>query len=176
VDTLIQATPPGLPLKLAGRPYHPDYHRHLESLALGKSVEFITTADDATLRDLYRHAWVNVLPSVYQDGFGGQYLIPELMGLTLLEAMACGTPAVCTRVGGMPEFIEEGKTGFVADSPADLSRILGRLASSPELVERIGGEARRVVVERFDRVAVGARLLAIYRSMMAARRVEAEAA
>ncbi len=69
----------------------------------------MTDADDATIRDLYHRSWATVLPSVYQDCFGGNHVAPELMGLTLLESMASGTPAICSRVGAMPEFVREGK-------------------------------------------------------------------
>lgn len=165
VDTLIKAMPPGLPLKLCGRPYHPDFHAYLQSLARGKSVEFITAADDEALRTLYREAWVNVLPSVYCDYYGTDHLMPELMGFTLLEAMACGTPAVCTRVGGMPEFLREGETGFVADSPERLTEILAALAGRPNEVERVGRNARAEAVTLYDRGVVGARLLSIYQSL-----------
>ena len=65
-----------------------------------------------------------MLPSVYRDCYGHAHLAPELMGLTLLEAMACGTPAICSRVAAMPEFIREGETGFVFDTPEDLARQL----------------------------------------------------
>lgn len=172
VDSLIQAVPPELPLKLCGRPYHPDFHKYLQSLARGKRVEFITAADDFALRDLYRNAWVNVLPSVYRDHYGTDHLMPELMGFTLLEAMSCGTPAVCTRVGGMPEFIREGETGFVADAPGHLTEILAALAERPDEVERIGKNARREAVEQYDRAVLGKRLLAIYQSLRQGSRLE----
>jgi len=38
---------------------------------------------------------------------------PELMGLVLLESMACGTPVLCSTTGGMPEFVRSGQTGFI---------------------------------------------------------------
>ena len=119
VDRLIEALPRELPLTVYGCPYHPEYGRHLRDLAKGKNVEFTYVAKgdggDEVIRQLYRQAWVNVLPSVYLDCFGQSHVAPELMGLTLLEAMACGTPVLCSRVGGMPEFIRHGETGFVFD-------------------------------------------------------------
>jgi len=56
---------------------------------------------------------VLVLPSVYDPVHGPQAPKAELLGLTLLEAMACGTPAICTDVGGMPEVVRHGETGLV---------------------------------------------------------------
>ena len=90
-------------------------------------------------------AWANILPSVYVDCYGNMHRAPELMGFTILEAMACGTPAISSRVAAMPEFIRDGETGFVFDEPDELAEQLRRLAADPELVETDGtaGPARR---------------------------------
>ena len=117
--------------------------------------------------DFYQRAWVNVLPSVYLDCYGHHHLIPELMGNTLLEAMACGTPAICSRVGGMPEFIRHGETGFIFDSLPELSDQLRRLAGSPRLVETIGRQARQAARQEFSHEAAAGKLLAVYRSLLA---------
>jgi glycosyltransferase involved in cell wall biosynthesis len=162
VDRLIEAMPPELPLTVCGQPYHADYYRHLQALAEGKRVEFVTDADDATILELYRRAWANVLPSVHQDCYGNTHLAPELMGFTLLEAMACGTPAISSRVAGMPEFIDEGKTGFVFDTLEELTDHLRYLAGHPEVADAMGRQARRSVETEFDLRVAGARLGALY--------------
>jgi glycosyltransferase involved in cell wall biosynthesis len=166
IDRLIEALPPGLPLTVCGRPYHDDYHARLKALAAGKPVTFVTDADDAAIRGLYARAWANVLPSAYRDCYGQVHLAPELMGFTLLEAMACGTPAVCSRVAAMPEFVRHGETGFVFADEAELHEQLKTLASDPALVERMGAAARRAVEEEFDLTVAGARLLAVYRDLL----------
>jgi glycosyltransferase involved in cell wall biosynthesis len=117
-----------------------------------------------------------VLPSVYRDHYGHSHVQPELMGFTLMESMACGTPAVCSRVGGMPEFVRHGRTGFVFDEPAELTRYLVALASDPGLADRMGREARRVVEREFDRRACGGKLVAVYRELVAGRAVARRAA
>jgi glycosyltransferase involved in cell wall biosynthesis len=166
VDNLIEALPPELPLTVCGRPYHRGYFQRLELLAEGKRVEFVTDADDDAILDLYRRAWVNVLPSVYQDCYGKNHVAPELMGFSLLEAMACGTPAISSRVAAMPEFIREGETGFVFDDPGQLSEQLLRLAGDPDLVDRMGRRAREVVEQEYDYRVAGARMLALYESIV----------
>jgi glycosyltransferase involved in cell wall biosynthesis len=175
IDVLIGALPPDLTLTVCGRPYHDAYYRRLRSLAEGKRVEFVTDADDETIRGLYARAWANVLPSVYRDCEGNIHRAPELMGFTLLEAMACGTPAIASRVGAMPEFVRDGETGFVFDSPAELADRLRRLAGDPTLVERMGRAAREDVVGRFDLRVAGARLAALYDELLSGRVREAAA-
>lgn len=167
IDRLITALPPELPLTVCGRAYHEPYLAHLHALAAGKQVEFVTDADDARILDLYRRAWVNVLPSVYVDCYGQSYEAPELMGFTLLEAMACGTPAISSRVAAMPEFIDEGVTGFVFDELDDLTAQLRRLATTPGLADRMGRAGRRAVERHFDYRVAGAKLVAIYDRLIA---------
>ncbi|MEO6809436.1 MAG: glycosyltransferase family 4 protein, partial [Isosphaeraceae bacterium] len=126
-----------------------------------------TDADDDAIRRLYWKSWANVLSSVYQDCYGVIYREPELMGFTLLEAMACGTPAIASRVAAMPEFIQEGHTGYVYDTPEQLTEQLRLLSKNPGLVERIGRNAREAVERDFDLKVAGARFLAVYEELIA---------
>lgn len=170
VDRLIDALPAGLPLTVFGCPYDPEYDRYLRERAHDKPVEFTFVRNedggDDVMRGLYRRAWVNVLPSVYRDCFGRPHVIPELMGLTILEAMACGTPAICSRVGGMPEFIRHGETGFIFDEVEELGGYLRLLAEDPALVQQMGRQARLAVEREFDYRVVGARLVAVYEELI----------
>ncbi|MDP9325730.1 MAG: glycosyltransferase family 4 protein [Candidatus Dormibacteraeota bacterium] len=169
IDTLLQAAPADMSVVICGSPYDDDYYHHLRSLAHGKKVAFITAADDAQLRDLYRSALATVLPSVYRDYRGGFQRAPELMGLTLLESMACGTPAVCSRVGGMPELIREGETGFIFDSLEHLRGILTALRDGRLSADDVGAQARRTAVAEYDIGVVGARALRLYEAALALR-------
>ncbi len=167
IDYLIEALPADVPLKVCGRPFRDDYTWRINHLAIGKNVEFITDADDARLRELYQSAWVTVLPSVYHDCFGASHVAPELMGFALLESMACGTPAIGSRVGGMPEFIRDGETGFIYDSHAELTDRIRLLVDNPDLVERMGQRGREAVDAEFDLKVAGRKLLHLYRSLVA---------
>ena len=74
------------------------------------------------------------------------------MSNALLEAMACGRPSVATRVGGTPEVIEDGLSGFLVESEDDAAvaeRILA-LLDDPARAREMGETARRVVEERFS--------------------------
>lgn len=170
IDRLITALPADLPLTVCGRAYHPEYFEVLKGLSAGKNVQFITDADDTATQALYRRAWVNVLPSVYRDYYGQTHLCPELMGFTLLEAMACGTPAICSNVAGMPEYVLDGVTGFVFDDIPMLTDRLRRLADDPALVETLGRQARRQVEREYDYRVAGARFVDIYETLIARAR------
>ena len=170
VDWLIEALPDGLPLVVCGRPYHSGYFEKLQDLAEGKDVTFVTDADDDAVRDLYQRAWATVLPSTYRDCYGDTQLWPELMGFALLESMACRTPAICSDVGGMPEYVDDGETGYVVNNPSTLADRLRRLANDPELVDRLGRNGRRLVEEQYDLRVVAAKVLDIYEPLLARSR------
>lgn len=76
----------------------------------------------------------------------------ECMGLSMKEAMACGTAVVGTRIGGIPEAIEDGVNGVLCapEDPRDLARALSRMAADPEARSRMGAAGRATVEERFD--------------------------
>jgi glycosyltransferase involved in cell wall biosynthesis len=173
VDVLLENLPQRLPLVVCGRRHDDKYFQYLLSLAKGKRVEFVTDADDEAVRDLYRRAIATVLPSVYRDCYGNNYLAPELMGFTLMESMACGTPAICSRVGAMPEFVDHGVTGFVFDEPGELGLYLERLASNPQTVRDMAAQARQSIEQKFGLRVVAAKILAIYHSLREQGRREA---
>lgn len=164
VDDLIAAISPDMPLEIIGQPYHPQYVEHLKTLAAGKPVAFRHDCDDRALVDAYRKALCVVLPSVYKDMYGRESSVPELLGQTLLEGMACGVPAICTNVASMPELIEEGITGFVVppNDPAALGQKLLWLRDHPREAREMGRAARRRVQERFTWPQVVRRCLQIY--------------
>ncbi len=170
VDVLISAMPPDLPLTVCGQPYDAGYFEYLRTLAVGKRVTFMTDADDETVRDLYTRAWATVLPSVHRDCQGGVHQKPELMGFTLLESMACGSPAVASRTGAMPEFITQGSNGYIYDTPTELKKILQKLASDPDHVEDLGRQARETVLRDYDLSVAGAKLRAVYDQLWSAPR------
>ncbi len=82
------------------------------------------------------------------------FLLPsatESFGLAALEAMACDVPVVASRVGGLPEVIEHGVTGFL-HPPDDIDGMAASglaVLTDPELSARIAATARRAVHDRF---------------------------
>jgi glycosyltransferase involved in cell wall biosynthesis len=151
-------------LVLAGTPYDARFARDLRALAEGHDVVFAEGMDDLALVDAYRRAGVLVLPSVYRTVYAEETKVPELLGQTLLEAMACETPVVCTDVASMPEVVVDGETGFVVppNDPGALRDRITWLLERPDDARRMGQAGRRRVLERFDWHRVADRCLSIY--------------
>jgi glycosyltransferase involved in cell wall biosynthesis len=164
VNDLVNCVEPDMPLELIGRAYDSRFLADLKTLAEGKQVAFRHDCDDAALVDAYRRALCVVLPSVYETMYGEQTSVPELLGQTLLEGMACGTPAICTDVASMPEVVEDGVTGFVvsAHDAAGLGRKLCWLRDHPFEARAMGRAARERVLQRFTWPGVVRRCMEIY--------------
>lgn len=156
VDTLIRALPHGMALDIVGQVRSERYLADLRQLARGKDVAFHHQFDDEAIVRAYQSALCIVLPSVYDDMYGGHTDVPELLGQTLLEGMSCGLPAIGTRVASIPEVIEDSVSGFLVpqNDPGALGAALVRLAANPDLAAQIGQAARERVLQRFtwDRV------------------------
>lgn len=100
-------------LCIVGRAQDLSYFECLKESADGYQIQFATNLNDTAIVKCYQRASATVLPSI---GAGPGSPAPELMGFTILESQACGTPVVCSDSGPMSEFIEEGTTGWVFES------------------------------------------------------------
>ena len=108
---------------------------------------------------LHSHATVFVCPSIY-----------EPFGLVILEAMACETPVVASRVGGIPEIVVEGETGYLvnfnpADPDAFTSALAGRLEKllgDATLAARMGKAGRQRVLQHFGWRAIASQTVQLY--------------
>lgn len=92
----------------------------------------------------------------------------EGMPLTVLEAMACALPTVATRVGGSPELIRDGETGYLVEpgDDAGVASKLIQLLDSPEQAARMGENARRAVEQSYSWTRVVDRTEALYQSVV----------
>mgnify|MGYP001583932576 CR=1 FL=1 len=156
----------GFRLRIIGRVYHEDFYRHLKKISEGLDIEFIHNADDALLLDSYRTAHLTVLPSVATDMYGGYTAVPELMGFTLLESQACGTPVVCTDAGAMSEFVDHGRTGYVVgqNSPEELADAMEEILAVPDDQYRAMQLRCRALAEGYSWDNVVAEYLKVYTS------------
>jgi glycosyltransferase involved in cell wall biosynthesis len=170
IDLVLAALPEDVPLTVSGRPGDDDYGRRVRALASGRRVEFVDAADEETLRDLYRRALATIVATVHRDASGRVHRAPDVVGLTVLESLACGTPALASRAAAPPEFIEDGATGFVFDDRDDLARRIRLLADDPALVDRMGRAGRRAVEARYGIATVGEALAGVYREVLSAEK------
>jgi starch synthase len=109
--------------------------------------------------ELLSHATVFVCPSIY-----------EPLGIVNLEAMACGTAVVASRVGGIPEVVEDGVTGTLVDLGPDfeerLASEVAALLSDPARAAAMGAAGRARAIAEFGWDAIAERTVEVYRSVM----------
>jgi len=127
IDRIIRALPQGLKLRVVGRVYHEAYRTLLGELAADKDVEFIHDATDESLIGLYQRSSVFLQASCIRDIYGNVAANTELMGLTTLEAMACGLPVIVSADGGsLPELVTDPAFGCVFVTEGELEALLRR--------------------------------------------------
>jgi glycosyltransferase involved in cell wall biosynthesis len=172
ITDLIRGLPEGLSLTIAGPAPDAEAKARLVMLAHGKRVTFLHGLDDEALVREYQRAMCVVLPSVYRSDEGFETTVPELLGQTLLEGMACGTPAICTDVASMPEVVEHGVTGFVVppNDPAALGERLAWLHTHPVAATAMGAAGRQRVLSHFTWASVVGRCLDAYNAPFSPRR------
>lgn len=171
INDLITGLPSGLSLTIAGRVSDPRYLDDLKRLAAGKPVTFVHDLTDDGIVALYRRALCVALPSVYRSMYGDETRVPELLGQTLLEGMACGAPALATNVASLPEVVTDGETGFLVP-PNDPDALRGKLEwlrDHRDEAARMGVAAVRRVRDRFTWDAVVRRCLEAYAAAGAVR-------
>jgi len=135
---------PGATLEIAGEGDHREVlEAEIRRRGLGDRVTMHGHVSEDAKRDLLRRAWVNLTASS-----------AEGWCLTVMEAGASGTPSAAMAVGGLPESIDGGRTGLLADTPQELVEHTRRLAGDRTLVERMGAAARARALEfTWDRTA-----------------------
>jgi phosphatidyl-myo-inositol dimannoside synthase len=96
----------------------------------------------------------------------------EAQGLTVVEAMAAGTPVVATRSGGVGDAVVDGETGLLVDerSPDQLAAAIERLATDGALAARCVERGRRVARERFSRRTTAESFASLFEEVLARRR------
>jgi glycosyltransferase involved in cell wall biosynthesis len=125
-------------------------------LELTESVRFLGIRSDVA--DLMAASDGLVLASIF-----------ESLPMVLLEAQASGLPVVATKVGGVPDFVREGETGFLVPSraPQELAEAMERLMSLPaETRDQMGRRGRVLVENEFSIKQIAAKWEEIYRSLL----------
>ncbi|HTV95970.1 MAG TPA: glycosyltransferase [Steroidobacteraceae bacterium] len=134
------------------------------SLGVADRVEFLGALPHAQVLASMRKAAMLVLPGI-RTRTGRE----EGLGMVLLEAAATGVPLIGSRVGGIPECIVDGKSGFLVPERDDeaLARRMAELLEDPARRQRMGAAGRALVEDRFDIDRQTAALENFYDSVLA---------
>lgn len=130
-------------------------HQQVKDLQIEQEVLFLGKRDN--LSELYSMSDVKLLMSE-----------KEAFGLVLLEAMACGVPAIGTQIGGIPEIIEPGENGFLVelgdiDAAADAAI---RILSDAKLHEKMSATALKTATNRFSSEKILAEYETLYERLL----------
>jgi len=153
-----------IPLKIAAKVDKVDevyFRENIVSLLNQSGIEFIGEIDERAKSEFLGNARALLFPVDW----------PEPFGLSMIEAMACGTPVLAFRCGSVPEIVDAGVTGLIVDSMDEAIRMLPQVLALD----------RRTVRQRFDQRFSVARMakdyLHVYRSLLRRRSLpEREAA
>ncbi len=169
VQELVRAMPavlsdrPGARLVIAGDgPLRGDLEHLIRDLALQERVHMIGYVSDANLLGWYRAADLFVLPTTELEGFG----------MSTIEALACGTPAIGTPVGGTPEILKSLDPDLIApgSSADDLAATILRVVNQDGRLQALATRTRAHIVPRMSWPVIAERHLALYERVAAAGR------
>jgi colanic acid/amylovoran biosynthesis glycosyltransferase len=133
-------------------PCHEELKELSRDLRLDKQVEFLGSATQDQVLPWLQRANVAVLSSQNEG-----------MPVSLMEATACGVPVVATAVGGIPELVRDGVTGFLTPpEPQPFAAALRRLLEQPDLARQMGAAAREDAEQRFSVTRQVDQLMAIW--------------
>ena len=143
----------GIPIKIAAKVDKADveyFEANIRSLLDLPHVEYIGEISDKEKAPFLSGAVGLLMPVTW----------PEPFGLSMIEAMACGTPVVAYNRGSVPEVVEDGLTGFVVEDELSAINAVRRLHQLPRQAIRARFE------ERFTARLMAKEYLATYRSLM----------
>jgi glycosyltransferase involved in cell wall biosynthesis len=150
-EAIAVARAAGLPLRMAGIVQDHDYFaRHVAPHVDGDRVQWLGALPVDQGRPLLAGARALLHLIAFDEPFG----------LSVVEAMACGTPVIAHRRGAMPEIVEDGLTGFLV---GDHAAAVAAVAATADLDRR---DIRAVAERRFDRATMVERYLAVYRQIL----------
>jgi glycosyltransferase involved in cell wall biosynthesis len=154
IDVALQSR---IPIRLAGVPIHDSDHRYYDREVKPRLSHRLATlvgeVGGKTKNGFLSHAIALLLPVNIEEAFG----------LVLVEAMLCGTPAIAFRRGAIPEIIDEGVTGWVVDTPKQMSDRLVQLSTDTDFDHE---RCRERAIERFSSARMVNNYIDLYRSIL----------
>lgn len=130
-----------------------------EELGLGKHISFFPFTPEPNY--VFERTDITVLPSLYKEG------LPNV----LQESMAMNVPVVSSKLGGVPEVVFDGQTGYMAEpgSSEQLAEAILKLWADREAYQRMRVQARKLITEHFDKQKQFDRFLAHFQNIFQER-------
>lgn len=145
----------GMPLKIAAKVDRADrqyFEEKIRPMLNNPGIEYIGEITDAEKSSFLGNAFAYLFPIDW----------PEPFGLTMVEAMACGTPTIAFRCGSVPEVLKDGVSGYIVNSEEEAVRALGRV----DMLDR--AKVRREFERRFVDTLMAQNYLRVYEQLLSA--------
>lgn len=149
VEYLLRSMPevisvfPKIELKLVGDGSDKNYFIEMaKNLNISKNVNFVGNVSSDEVKKYYKNSTIVIVPSIYPDNF------PTVC----IEAMSVGRPLIGSRIGGIPELIDNGDNGYLVRpySPESLAQKIMLLLLNKKLLNKFGSNARNKAEKKFD--------------------------
>lgn len=157
---VVSELPIGWRLKIIGTgPEEERLRAFAEKSAASQVIDFLGFKTGDELRSLIKGARWSVVPSTWREN----------MPYSIVESLAAGTPVIGSEIGGIPELVQDGKTGFIF-TPGDSDGLSRRLVASTNVPDerkaQMGDACRSFVRENCDQGDYTARLVNLYQSLV----------
>ena len=131
---------------VGGGPLEQELQAQIDAAQLGDVVKLLGPRAQTEVRRMLAEAQLFVLACVVETG-GGSDNLPTV----IMEAMACGTPVISTRIAGVPEMVDDGEAGLLTppNDPPALAVAMEKILRDPALADGFAARARLVAGEKF---------------------------
>ena len=146
-------------LTIAGEGHDKEYFfQEAENLSISEKVNFVGIISQHEVAELLKSSDVHVVPSIVEESFG----------VSAVEGSSCSVPVIASNIGGIPEVIENNKTGLLIESnnSNELSKALLKLRNNRDLRTHLGSEGRKLILERYKWEANVKIMIKLYRGLI----------
>jgi len=157
MDNIVSGYPNAHLTLIGDGPLKKKFKRVVKELSIDSNISFIGFINNEDVMQYLESSDIFVLPSI-SEGFP----------VVILEAMAVAKPVVASNVGGIPDAVEDGNTGFLVEpkNPEQLTEKISYLIDHPEERKRMGNNGRRMVEEKFTWDKITGKIIGIYKNIL----------